>query len=244
MKQKWIKAVACSIFSVLLIGCRTTDVEVNTEYKNQATEQSEVLSTDHVRKVMIDGKLYVDTGETNNNMPRCGVMDGQITSSVDPDENPSQDGQSNFGADWYYQFGNRSNRIEVTIDGNWYIFAYNENNFEGVSMAVVENTNTSATVQITNETDKTAIFGEEYRLEQFNEETQEWQSVEYKKDPVFIEIAIVANERETTMWNVDWSDLYGKLAKGQYRLVKEIMDSQDSGDSTKYILSAEFIVET
>lgn len=243
MKQKWIKTVACVISSVLLIGCRT-DGEVNTEYKNQATEQSGVISVDNVRKVMIDGKLYVDTGETNNNMPRCGVMDGQITSSVDPDENPSQDGQSNFGADWYYQFGSRNNRIEVSMDGNWYIFAYNENNFEGVAMEVVQNTNTSATVEITNETDKTVIFGEEYKLEQFNEETQEWQSVEYKKDPVFIEIAIVANKGETTIWNVDWSDLYGKLAKGQYRLVKEIMDSWDSGDSTKYVLSAEFIVET
>lgn len=40
---------------------------------------------------MLNGKLYVETGETNAE-PRCGVMDGNIITSATDGENPTADG--------------------------------------------------------------------------------------------------------------------------------------------------------
>lgn len=40
--------------------------------------------------VMVDGKLYYDTGKESTISGRCGVMDGEITSSVDGFEIPTR----------------------------------------------------------------------------------------------------------------------------------------------------------
>ena len=55
--------------------------------------------------VMIDGKLYLDTGMESSVEARCGVMDGEITSSVDGTKKPAKDGESNFGTGYGYQYG-------------------------------------------------------------------------------------------------------------------------------------------
>ena len=47
--------------------------------------------------VMVDGNLYLDTGMESSVEARCGVMDGEITSSVDGTKKPTKDGESNFG---------------------------------------------------------------------------------------------------------------------------------------------------
>ena len=36
--------------------------------------------------VMVDGKLYYETGKESTISGRCGVMDGEITSTVDGSE--------------------------------------------------------------------------------------------------------------------------------------------------------------
>lgn len=74
--------------------------------------------------VMADGVLYLDTGFESTE-PRCGVMDGEITSTVEGCEKPSKDGQSNFGKGYGYQIGEKGT-IEVNIDGCWRIFATEE----------------------------------------------------------------------------------------------------------------------
>lgn len=72
------------------------------------------------RAVMVDGTLYFETGQVSNE-PRCGMMDGMITSSCPIEMLPTQDNESNFGSDYGYQFG--IDTIEVLIDGQWVIFA-------------------------------------------------------------------------------------------------------------------------
>lgn len=70
--------------------------------------------------VMVGGELYCDTGAVSDE-PRCGVMDGQISSSVENWQRPAQDGQSNFGGGYGYQTG-AGGTIEVNIDGQWRVF--------------------------------------------------------------------------------------------------------------------------
>lgn len=46
---------------------------------------------DRIPMVRIDGKLYYDTGRESIMDARCGTMDGEITSTVDGTEIPTED---------------------------------------------------------------------------------------------------------------------------------------------------------
>ncbi|SMB80467.1 hypothetical protein SAMN00017405_0881 [Desulfonispora thiosulfatigenes DSM 11270] len=97
--------------------------EVYLKYYNVweiSTKQNEELY-DLIPMVKIKGDLYLDTGRESNMGPRCGVMDGEIKSTVEPFENPSQDNQSNFGTGYGYQFID-DNAIDIYINGKWFRF--------------------------------------------------------------------------------------------------------------------------
>lgn len=70
--------------------------------------------------VQIDGVLYESTGKHGSTAPRCGTLDGEITSSVQPWEVPHKDHQSNFGTDWGYQ--RHGDTIEVAFGRHWIVF--------------------------------------------------------------------------------------------------------------------------
>ena len=69
--------------------------------------------------VRIDGKLYYDTGRESIMDARCGTMDGEITSTVDGTEIPTEDNQSNFGSGFGYQYG-ADDTIEIYMNEKWF----------------------------------------------------------------------------------------------------------------------------
>lgn len=73
--------------------------------------------------VMVDEKLYFDTGKENRETRRCGTPDGEITTTVDVTEIPTENNQSNFGAGFDYQYG-AEDTIEICMDGKWMIFEH------------------------------------------------------------------------------------------------------------------------
>ena len=75
---------------------------------------------------MVNGTLYLDTGHESKIEARCGVMDGEITSQVDGNKQPSVDNQSNFGTGYGYQYGATEGTIELFMNGKWWIFATEE----------------------------------------------------------------------------------------------------------------------
>lgn len=83
----------------------------------QAAPEQEEAVTGYPDLIMVNDILYYDSGEISTDL-RCGMMDGQITDVTDgvPDEN----GQSNFGSGYGYQYG--LNGIDVSIDDEWHIF--------------------------------------------------------------------------------------------------------------------------
>lgn len=262
MRKTWFKATTICMAVLITSGCGATgdtiggetqsmlgtemvfsedtqandDIPMESEISEEETEQS------HNRMVMVNDKLYVETGETSNSMLRCGIMDGQITSSVELGI-PAENNQSNFGSGYGYQYGRRENQIEINIEDEWLIFAYNENNFDGVSMEVIQNTAKSATIQIQNITDLQVQYGDYYDLEVFDEETGEWNIVPYILDNYgFHDIAYTTQKDMPSEWKVDWTVFHGSLDPGKYRIVKDFMDFRGTGDYTKYTLTAEFIV--
>ena len=86
------------------------------------TEQEEE-KWDLIPMVMVDGRLYLDTGMESSVEARCGVMDGEITSSVDGTKKPTQDGESNFGTGYGYQYGPQEGTIEIFMNEKWWVFA-------------------------------------------------------------------------------------------------------------------------
>lgn len=83
----------------------------------QTGETVTAAQGDYPALVVVDGVLYQDTGRISTEL-RCGMMDGEITSTVDTV--PAEDDQSNFGTGYGYQYG--TNGVEVSIDGEWHIF--------------------------------------------------------------------------------------------------------------------------
>ena len=90
----------------------------NAEISSLASESFSDLPT----MVMNGNLLYLDTGRESSVTGRCGVMDGEILSSVDAGKIPSENGQSNFGTGFGYQYGPEEGTIELLIDGKWFVF--------------------------------------------------------------------------------------------------------------------------
>ena len=75
--------------------------------------------------VMIDGKLYLDTGFSSDDDSSTD-FDGEITSAVDQSKQPTVDDQSNFGAGYKYRYGETEGAVEIYLNGKWRIFATEE----------------------------------------------------------------------------------------------------------------------
>ncbi len=86
----------------------------------------EAETWDLIPMVMVNGTLYLDTGHESKIEASCGVMDGEITSQVDRNKQPTVDDQSNFGTGYGYQYGATEGTIELFMNGKWWIFATEE----------------------------------------------------------------------------------------------------------------------
>lgn len=92
-------------------------------YKAQDSAESGIaIAPAHA--VMLEGVVYYDTCAISDTDPSA-APDGTITSAVDSDSFPSEDGQSNFGTGYAYRYGSADGTVEVLIDGVWWIFAAN-----------------------------------------------------------------------------------------------------------------------
>lgn len=74
------------------------------------------------RIVKVKSTLYYDTGKKSKEL-RCGVMDGEITSTIAEGETPIEDNQANFEGAKGYQYGKEPYTIEIPINDEWIIFA-------------------------------------------------------------------------------------------------------------------------
>lgn len=100
--------------------------QINTVYAIILTEPATSSADNNIRidlipMTMIDGKLYYDTGKESDIKARCGVMDGEITSTVSRFEMPTKDNPSNFGQGYSYQFVSQ-NGIDVYMNEKWIRF--------------------------------------------------------------------------------------------------------------------------
>ncbi|RCX19338.1 hypothetical protein DFR58_10383 [Anaerobacterium chartisolvens] len=94
--------------------------QINSAYEIKLVAREEA-AYDKIPMVMAGGQLYCDTGKESTITARCGVMDGEITSTVEGTQIPTKNDQSNFGTGYGYQFVT-DGQIEVYINNKWFIF--------------------------------------------------------------------------------------------------------------------------
>lgn len=91
--------------------------ENNSEAEVETEIETEAETADDPAMIMVNGTLYYDSGEISSVL-RCGMMDGEITDSVDTI--PEKDNQSNFGTGYGYQY--MDGQIDVCMEDEWHIF--------------------------------------------------------------------------------------------------------------------------
>ena len=88
------------------------------------TEATQIILEKQEQAVMIADKLYFNTYQKIH-IPRCGVMDGEITSSKDEYSIPDENNQSNFGTGHQYQYVDGLH-IDILMDEEWIRFCSRE----------------------------------------------------------------------------------------------------------------------
>ena len=89
------------------------------KYQNTVNPEERIL--------MINDKLYYGTLETGP-MGDSGCVEGEITSSVEKNKIPSENGQSNFGnIGSHYTKDDGNGQVMVSIEDKWYWFKVNDN---------------------------------------------------------------------------------------------------------------------
>ena len=113
------------------------------------------------------------------------------------------------------------------------------NEIDGVTMTIKEGslTPTGATIEITDYSGKSHTYGEEYRLDKFENNTWTPVDVTFKGNYGWNSIGYIVDRNKKLVLDINWSLLYGSLPKGTYRIVKDALE--DSSLKKKYF-SVEF----
>ncbi len=247
LKQKVLFLSICVFFIISLTGCRTEQIQfsvrdslvlestlseepqleipLETDSSTQESKHDTIEPT--IAMIMVNGTLYYDTGKESSITARCGVMDGQIISTVSEDETPTQDGQSNFGyVGCNYQYG-LSGTIEVYMDDTWRVFEQKTDNTTStkqVEMQVITYTDGIVTLFIENHSEQEYIYGENFSLEKENH-VGEWETVLWPDGYAWHDIAYVLPAFDSCEIEHNLS-IFGTLPSGNYRIVKDELSAE------------------
>ena len=135
---------------------------------------------------------------------------------------------------WHFK-GSKFNCPIDNVDDN----IYEINGIDGVSMEIKEGTLTKdgATIIITDNSGKNYTYGDEYRIDKYENNKWKEATIVVKGNYGFNSIGYHIDKNNKLELDINWKWLYGSLDKGKYRIVKSVALSKD-----KYF-SCEFIIE-
>ncbi len=116
------------------------------------------------------------------------------------------------------------------------------NGADGLELTVAEGsaTATGAIFRFENATDREWQFGQEYWIEKL--EDGEWKEIKSLRARAFDALSYLLAPHSVREEVYSFSDSYGRLTSGEYRLVKELLRERSGGWESHYI-AAEFAVE-
>lgn len=112
---------------------------------------------------------------------------------------------------------------------------------KGVSLSVKEDTLTKvgATLILKNDSDVEVEYGEPYEIE--IKKDGEWHKINVELN--FNLPAYILKSNTTKEIELEWQNGYGKLASGDYRIIKGINVEKEDGTFEIFYVSAEFTIE-
>lgn len=233
--KKYIPSLIFTICMTLLFtGC------------GKEIEEPDDILGDRIPMVNIEGELYLDTGREIVIDDRSDIIDGEISSSVDGSEIPSENNQSNFGEGYTYQFVDE-NSIDIYLNGKWMRFEKENTDTWGIQLDARKVTPNGLTIVCSQSDGKPR--GEL--------QTGSFYCIQVERDDKWLDVEMLPSEYERAWtaeawhipmndsieWEVNWSNLYGELDGGKYRIGKEIMDFIATGDYDTRMYYADFDVE-
>ena len=99
-------------------------------------------------------------------------------------------------------------------------------------------TNKSATLVLTNNSDKNFQYGNPYEIE--IKKDGEWHKINVELN--FTMPAFQLSARENKEIEINWENGYGKLEKGTYRIIKEIDYEYEEGKYKSFNIAVEFTI--
>lgn len=184
---KLITFLTVALLSVTACGTKKTSEEdhssifqesiLEIEEDTQLIEEADYGAM--IPMVMVNDTLYMTTGLESAFDGRCGVMDGEITSTVDGTKKPTQNGQSNFGTGYGYQYGSVDGTIELYLDERWIVFATEE-----IRLQYLENYTEplSPIAELPLILDETVHYhGKDYKKSNLSDETVHWLELTYEE---------------------------------------------------------------
>ncbi len=215
-RARFFLAMMCVM---VLVGCGTSDkVEKVENNISQPAEEESITSEEN--------GIVSAAGDAQEPVRDTQLVVDELSQSEDTDDEGEADSVANDS-------GMIDN--EKIANGSFPL--------AGVTMEVVENSDTSVTVRITNDTDKDIQCGDMYHLEMYVKETGEWQELDTVNDIIFNDVAYEIKKDFPYKKTVDFEQIYGKLEVGRYRIVKTVMDFRRTGDYTDYVFTAEFCIK-
>ena len=118
---------------------------------------------------------------------------------------------------------------------------------QNVDIKVLEVTPTSMNVRLTNNGDEDISFGDDYEgIEVYDEATDTWMECQKQYEIACHDILhfVKSGDKQNWFdWYVDWTNVYGSLGAGHYRLQKNIsIGNIDGGDQYVQLIQIEFNV--
>lgn len=125
-----------TLCALSMVGCnpyppmeKRDNIQGSTEEKvveDMVEEKENKMTEKQPLTIMVDGQLYYDIGRSSDQKERCGIVDGTIETTVEENQIPTQNNESNFGTGYQYQTGAKVGTIDVLINGEWWIFEARE----------------------------------------------------------------------------------------------------------------------
>ncbi len=112
---------------------------------------------------------------------------------------------------------------------------------EEVTLSIKKDTlnNKETTLILTNNTDKTYKYSNQYILEIYKD--NKWYDIDVTLNEDLTPIDILPNE--TKEIEINWENSYGALSKGKYRIIKSINYENEEGIYEGFNISVEFNIK-
>lgn len=225
--RRWTRVAAACIVCVVVAGGSWVGLRGNLK---MSQKESSALT----------GKTETASQEES---PEMGKSDYADTISGNVDASDTQENESNVLNEDKKETENSQDSTGTEEDASASTGMLAQN----VDIKVLEVTPTSLKVRLTNNGDEDISFGDDYEgIEVYDETTDTWKECQKQYEIACYDILhfVKSGDKQNWFdWYVDWTNVYGSLGAGHYRLQKNIsIGNIDGGDQDVQLIQIEFDV--